>query len=98
MSDSGRIHISIEQGRHNQFFNIIERDRFGGAGTLVWGGSRMNFHVLQGGSVTGTRYCIKILLPHVRLFRSAVDLDFLFMYDKATPRHTTVAASRALGG
>ncbi|GFX78968.1 transposable element Tc1 transposase [Trichonephila clavipes] len=47
------------------------------------------------GSVNGTRYCNEILLPYVRLFRSAMGLQFLFMDDNA-PCHRTVAAEQLL--
>ncbi|GFW29782.1 transposable element Tcb2 transposase [Trichonephila clavipes] len=47
------------------------------------------------GSVNGTRYCNKILLPYVRLFRGAMGLQFLFMNDNS-PCHRTVAAKQLL--
>ncbi|GFY08435.1 transposable element Tcb2 transposase [Trichonephila clavipes] len=47
------------------------------------------------GSVNETRYCNKILLPYVRLFRGAMGLQFLFMDDNA-PCHRTVAAEQLL--
>ncbi|GFW61252.1 transposable element Tc1 transposase [Trichonephila clavipes] len=47
------------------------------------------------GSVNGTRYCNEILLPYVRLFRGAMDLQFLFMDDNA-PCHRTVAVEQLL--
>ncbi|GFV65761.1 transposable element Tc3 transposase [Trichonephila clavipes] len=51
--------------------NIIERDRYGGRGVLVWGGimlgSRTDLHIFDAGSVNGTLYCNEILLPYVRL-------------------------------
>ncbi|GFW19286.1 transposable element Tcb2 transposase [Trichonephila clavipes] len=74
-SDSHRILIWREQGSRNHPSNIIERDRYGGRGVLVWGGimlgSRTDFHIFDAGSVNGTRYCNEILLPYVRLFRGA---------------------------
>ncbi|GFW40095.1 transposable element Tcb2 transposase [Trichonephila clavipes] len=79
--------------------NIIERDRYGGRGVLVWGGimlgSRTDLHIFDAGSVNGTRYCNEILLPYVRLFRGAIGLQFLFMDDNA-PCHRTVAAEQLL--
>ncbi|GFV27836.1 transposable element Tc3 transposase [Trichonephila clavipes] len=79
--------------------NIIERDRFGGRGVLVWGGimlgSRIDLHIFDAGSVNGTRYCNEILLPYVRLFRGTMCLQFLFMDDNA-PCHRTVAAKQHL--
>ncbi|GFX31437.1 transposable element Tc3 transposase [Trichonephila clavipes] len=96
-SDSYRILIWRERGRRNHPSNIIERDRYGGRGVLVWGGimlgSRTDLHIFDEGSVNGTRYCNEILLPYVRLFRGAMGLQFLFMDDNA-PCHRTVAAEQ----
>ncbi|GFY35396.1 transposable element Tcb2 transposase [Trichonephila clavipes] len=98
-SDSHRILIWRERGRRNHPSNIIERDRYGGRGALVWGGimlgSRTDLHIFDAGSVTGTRYCNEILLPYVRLFRGAMGLQFLFMDDNA-PCHRTVAAEQLI--
>ncbi|GFX53048.1 transposable element Tcb2 transposase [Trichonephila clavipes] len=98
-SDSHRILIWRERGSRNHPSNIIERDRYGGHGVLVWGGimlgSRTDLHIFDAGSVNGTRYCNEILLPYVRLFRGATGLQFLFMVDNA-PCHRTVAAEQLL--
>ncbi|GFX11871.1 transposable element Tcb2 transposase [Trichonephila clavipes] len=98
-SDSYRILIWRERGSRNHPSNIIERDRYGGRGVLVWGGimlgSRTDLHIFDAGSVNGTRYCNEILLPYVRLFRGAMGLQFLFMDDNA-PCHRTVAAEQLL--
>ncbi|GFU41320.1 transposable element Tcb1 transposase [Trichonephila clavipes] len=98
-SDSQRILIWRERGSRNHPSNIIERDRYGGRGVLVWGGimlgSRTGLHIFDAGSVNGTRYCNEILLPFVRLFRGAMGLQFLFMDDNA-PFHRTVAAEQLL--
>ncbi|GFV88446.1 transposable element Tcb2 transposase [Trichonephila clavipes] len=94
-SDFHRILIWRERGSRNHPSNIIERDRYGGRGVLVWGGimlgSRTDLHIFDAGSVNGTRYYNEILLPYVRLFRGAMGLQFLFMDDNA-PCHRTVAA------
>ncbi|GFW37801.1 transposable element Tc1 transposase [Trichonephila clavipes] len=94
-SDSHRILIWRERGSRNHPSNIIERDRYGGRGVLVWGGimlgSRTDFYIFDAGSVNGTRYYNEILLPYVRLFRGAMSLQFLFMDDNV-PCHRTVAA------
>ncbi|GFV11107.1 transposable element Tcb1 transposase [Trichonephila clavipes] len=94
-SDSHCILIWRERGSRNHPSNIIERDRYGGRGVLVWGGimlgSRTDLHIFDAGSVNGTRYCNEILLPYVRLFSGAMGLQFLFMDDNA-PCHRTVAA------
>ncbi|GFU87343.1 transposable element Tcb2 transposase [Trichonephila clavipes] len=98
-SDSHRILIWRERGSRNHPSNIIERDRYGGRGVLVWGGimlgSRTDLHIFDAGSVNGTRYCNEILLPYVRLFRGTMGLQFLFMDDYA-PCHRTVAAEQLL--
>ncbi|GFX78765.1 transposable element Tcb2 transposase [Trichonephila clavipes] len=98
-SDSHRILIWRERGSRNLPSNIIERDRYGGRGVLVWGGimlgSRTDLHIFDAGSVNGTRYCNEILLPYVRLFRGAMGLQFLFMEHNA-PCHRTVAAEQLL--
>ncbi|GFS90447.1 transposable element Tc1 transposase [Trichonephila clavipes] len=98
-SDSHRILIWRERGNRNHPSNIIERDRYGGHGVLLWGGimlgSRTDLHIFDAGSVNGTRYCNEILLPYVRLFRGALGLQFLFMDDNA-PCHRTVAAKQLL--
>ncbi|GFV59501.1 transposable element Tcb1 transposase [Trichonephila clavipes] len=98
-SDSHRILIWRDRGSRNHPSNIIERDRYGGRGVLVWGGimlgSLTDLHIFDAGSVNGTRYCNEILLPYVRLFRGAMGLQFLFMDDNA-PCHRTVAAEQLL--
>ncbi|GFW94703.1 transposable element Tc3 transposase [Trichonephila clavipes] len=98
-SDSHRILIWRERGSRNHPSNIIERDRYGDRGILVWGGivlgSRTELHIFDAGSVNGTRYCNEILLPYVRLFRGAMGLQFLYMDDNA-PCHRTVAAEQLL--
>ncbi|GFU41129.1 transposable element Tcb2 transposase [Trichonephila clavipes] len=98
-SDSLCILIWRERGSRNHPSNIIERDRYGGRGVLVWGGimlgSRTYLHIFDAGSVNGTSYCNEILLPYVRLFRGAMGLQFLFMDDNA-PCHRTVAAEKLL--
>ncbi|GFV28913.1 transposable element Tcb2 transposase [Trichonephila clavipes] len=92
-SDSHRILIWRERESRNHPSNIIERDRYGGRGVLVWGGimlgSRTDLHIFDAGSVN------EILLPYVRLFRGAMGLQFLFMNDNA-PCHRTVAAEQLL--
>ncbi|GFX97104.1 transposable element Tcb1 transposase [Trichonephila clavipes] len=96
-SDSHRILIWRERGSRNHPSNIIERDRFGGRGILVWRGimlgSRTDLHIFDAGSVNGTRYCNQFLLPYVRLFRGAMGLQFRFMVDNV-PCHRTVAAEQ----
>ncbi|GFW33831.1 transposable element Tcb1 transposase [Trichonephila clavipes] len=98
-SDFHRILIWRERGSRNHPSNIIERDRYGGRGFLVWRGimlgSRTDLHIFDAGSVNGTCYCNEILLPYVRLFRGAMGLQFLFMDDNA-PCHRTVAAVQLL--
>ncbi|GFU73673.1 transposable element Tc3 transposase [Trichonephila clavipes] len=98
-SNSHCILIWRERGSRNHSSNIIERDRYGGRGVLVWGGimlgSRTDLHIFDAGSVNGTRYCNEIHIPYVRLFRGAMGLQFLFMGDNA-PCYRTVAAKQLL--
>ncbi|GFT60472.1 transposable element Tcb2 transposase [Trichonephila clavipes] len=87
-----------ERGSRIHPSNIIESDRYGGRGVLVWGGimlgSRTDLHIFDAGSVNGSRYCNEIL-PYARLFRGAMGLQFLFMDDNA-PCHRTIAAEQLL--
>ncbi|GFV73852.1 transposable element Tc1 transposase [Trichonephila clavipes] len=98
-SDSHRILIWRERGSRNHPSNIIERDKYGGRGVLVWGsimlGSRTDLHIFDAGSVNGTHYCNEILLPNVRLFRGTMGLQFLFMDDNA-PCYRIVTAEQLL--
>ncbi|GFT76766.1 transposable element Tcb1 transposase [Trichonephila clavipes] len=98
-SDSHRILIWRERESRNHPSDIIERDRYGGRGVLVWRGillgCRTDLHIFDAGSVNGTRYCNEILLPYVHLFRGAMGLQFLFMDDNA-PCHRTVTAEQLL--
>ncbi|GFU26505.1 transposable element Tcb2 transposase [Trichonephila clavipes] len=98
-SGSHRILIWRERGSRNHPSNIIERDRYGGRGVLVWEGvmlgSRTDLHIFDAGSVNGTRYCNEILLSYARLFRGAMGVQFLFMDDNA-PCHRTVGAEQLL--
>ncbi|GFV80206.1 transposable element Tcb2 transposase [Trichonephila clavipes] len=103
-TDESRFSLSSDShleraGSRNHPSNIIERDRYGGRGVLVWGGimlgSRTDLHIFDAGSVNGTRYCNEILLPYVRLFSGAMGLQFLFMDDNA-PCHRTVADEQLL--
>ncbi|GFU72628.1 transposable element Tcb2 transposase [Trichonephila clavipes] len=96
-SDSHRILIWRERGSRNHPSNIIERDKYGGRGVLVWGSIMLgtDLHIFDTGSVNGTRYCNEILLPYVLFFRGAMGLQFLFMDDNA-PCHRTVAAEQLL--
>ncbi|GFU64943.1 transposable element Tcb2 transposase [Trichonephila clavipes] len=98
-SDSHRILIWRERGSRNHPSNIIERDRYGGRGVLVWGGimlgSRTDLHIFDAGSVNGTRYCNEILLPYVRFLEVLWVCSSLFMDDN-TPCHRTVATEQLL--
>ncbi|GFV44811.1 HTH_Tnp_Tc3_2 domain-containing protein [Trichonephila clavipes] len=75
-SDSHRILIWRERGSRNHPSNIIERDRYGGRGVLVWGGimlgSRTDLHIFDAGSVNGTRYCVTRFFFHMCVFLEAL--------------------------
>ncbi|GFX08880.1 transposable element Tc3 transposase [Trichonephila clavipes] len=73
--------------------STIERNRYGGAGWPVWGGiilgSRTDLHV-QSVSMTGHIYRDVILEQHVRVFRGAMDAEFLGMDDNARLHRTNI--------
>ncbi|GFY12483.1 transposable element Tc3 transposase [Trichonephila clavipes] len=73
--------------------NTIERNRFGGAKWLVWGGiflgSRTDL-LVQSVTITGHIYRDIILEQHVRLFRGAMGAEFLFMDDNARPHRANI--------
>ncbi|GFU81727.1 transposable element Tcb2 transposase [Trichonephila clavipes] len=56
---------------------------------------RTVLHIFDRGSVIGDRYCEEVILPHVRLFRGAIDPDFIFMDDNARS-HRTLAVEELL--
>ncbi|GFW29488.1 transposable element Tcb1 transposase [Trichonephila clavipes] len=68
--------------------NIQVKDRYPTYSIMVWAGIMINgctrLHVVANGTMTGQRYIDEVLLPHVRLFRSAVGDKFVFMDDNAT--------------
>ncbi|GBN32429.1 Fat-like cadherin-related tumor suppressor, partial [Araneus ventricosus] len=92
-SDSRRIFIWRAPGTRYHQENTIERHRYGGAGWLVWGGiilgSRTDLHV-QSVTMTGHIYRDVILEQHVRLFRGAMGVEFLFMDDNARPHRANI--------
>ncbi|GFU01673.1 transposable element Tcb2 transposase [Trichonephila clavipes] len=99
-SDSHRILIWRERGSRNHPSNIIERDRYGGRGVLVWGGIMLgsrtesftsSTQVQSTGPVIVTRFFFHMCV----FFRGAMGLQFLFMDDNA-PCHRTVAAEQLL--
>ncbi|GFV20418.1 transposable element Tcb2 transposase [Trichonephila clavipes] len=91
-SDSQHVLIWREIGTLSYTSNIKERHHYGDPGVLVWGGIMLNgrteLHIFDRGSVIGYRYCEEVLLPHVRLFRGAIGLAFIFMDDNARPHRT----------
>ncbi|GFX88860.1 transposable element Tc1 transposase [Trichonephila clavipes] len=114
-SDSYRILIWRERESRNHPSNIIERDRYGGRGVLVWGGimlgSRTDLHIIDAGSVNGTRYCNEILLPCLEVseelgiphrvisrlwYRFQVDGNVSRCYSPGRPRVTTPNEDRYL--
>ncbi|GFW13179.1 transposable element Tcb1 transposase [Trichonephila clavipes] len=79
--------------------NIQEKNRYPTCSIMVWAGIMINgrtrLHVVANGTMTGQRYIDKVLLPHVRLFRGAVGVKFVFMDDNATC-HRTLAVHNCL--
>ncbi|GFY21948.1 transposable element Tcb1 transposase [Trichonephila clavipes] len=92
-SHSLRTLIWREPGTRYHHENTIERHRYGGAGWLVWGGiilgSRTDLHV-QSATMTGHIYRDVILEQLVRLFRGAMDAEFLFMDDNVRPHPANI--------
>ncbi|GFX89204.1 transposable element Tcb1 transposase [Trichonephila clavipes] len=88
-----RLRLTCTPGTRYQKENIIERHRYGGAGWLVWDGiildSRTHLHV-QSVTMTGHIYQDVILEQNVRLFRGAMDAEFLFMDDNARPHRANI--------
>ncbi|GFY19243.1 transposable element Tcb1 transposase [Trichonephila clavipes] len=92
-SDSHWTLIWRSPGTRENQENAIERHRYGGAGWLVWGGiilgSRTDLHV-QSVTMTGHIYRDVNLEQHVRLFRGAMGVEFLFMDDNARPHRANI--------
>ncbi|GFV83452.1 transposable element Tcb2 transposase [Trichonephila clavipes] len=78
-SDCRRQLLWRESGTAYRPENIQEKDRYPICSIMVWAGIMINgrtrLHVVANGTMTGQRYIDEVLLPHVRLFRGAVDLN-----------------------
>ncbi|GFT78584.1 transposable element Tcb2 transposase [Trichonephila clavipes] len=78
-SDCRRQLIWRESGTAYRPENIQEKDRYPTCSIKVWAGIMINghthLHVVANGTLTGQRYIDEVLLPHVRLFRGAVDSE-----------------------
>ncbi|GFV45210.1 transposable element Tc1 transposase [Trichonephila clavipes] len=76
-SDCRRQLILRESGTAYRPENIQEKDRYPTCSIMVWAGIMINgrtrLHVVANGTMTGQRYIDEVLLPHVWLFRGAVD-------------------------
>ncbi|GFU90223.1 transposable element Tcb1 transposase [Trichonephila clavipes] len=85
-SDSHRTLIWRVSGTRYHQEKTIERNRYGGAGWLIWGGiilvSRTDLHV-QSVTMTGHICRDVILEQHVRLFWDAMGAEFLILDDNA---------------
>ncbi|GFV45871.1 transposable element Tcb1 transposase [Trichonephila clavipes] len=88
-----RLRLTWTPGTRYHQENTIERNRYGGAGWLVWRGiivgSRTDLHV-QSVTTTGHPYRDVILEQHVRLFRGAMGAEFLFMDGNARPHRANI--------
>ncbi|GFY33934.1 transposable element Tc3 transposase [Trichonephila clavipes] len=92
-SDSRRTLIWRASGSRYHQENTIERHRYGGAGRLVWGGIILGFRTdlhVQSVTMTGHIYRNINLEQRVRLFRGAMDAEFLFMDDNARPYRANI--------
>ncbi|GFT79515.1 transposable element Tcb1 transposase [Trichonephila clavipes] len=71
----------------------IERNRYGSAGWLVWGGiilgSRTDLHV-QSVTMIGHIYRDGILKQHVRLFWGTIGAEFPFMDNNTRPQSANI--------
>ncbi|GFX68435.1 transposable element Tcb2 transposase [Trichonephila clavipes] len=71
---------------------IVLKRPLWGPEVVVWGGIMLNgwieLNVFDRCSETGDRNCKEVILPHVRLFRSAIGPDFIFMDDNTWPQQT----------
>ncbi|GFU62341.1 transposable element Tcb2 transposase [Trichonephila clavipes] len=98
-SDCRRQLIWRDSGTAYRPENIQEKDRYPTCSIMLWAGIMINghtrLHVVANGTLTGQRYIDEVLLPHVRLFRSAVGDKFVFMDDNATC-HRTLAVQDCL--
>ncbi|GFU81575.1 transposable element Tcb2 transposase [Trichonephila clavipes] len=98
-SDCRRQLIWRKSGTAYRPENIQEKDRYPTCSIMVRAGiminGRTSLHVVANGTMTGQRYIDEVLLPHVHLFRSAVDDKFVFMDDNATC-HRTLAVQDCL--
>ncbi|GFY08067.1 transposable element Tcb2 transposase [Trichonephila clavipes] len=78
-SDCRRQLIWRESGTAYRPENIQVKDRYPTCSIMVWAGIMINgrtrLHVVANGTMTGQRYIDEVLLPHVRLFRGAGDLN-----------------------
>lgn len=88
-SDSRRRLVWREAGTRYHPSNIVERDRYGGAGVLVWGGisigGRTDLYVLPRGTMTGQRYRDDVLARHVEPFARDHGPGFILQDDNARP-------------
>lgn len=88
--------------RKNQRFlpqNIVERDRYGGGGMMVWGGisdvDRTDLKFFENGTVTGVRYRDEILQGVVGPYAQNRGQNFILQQDNARP-HTALVSTEYL--
>ncbi|GFV34398.1 transposable element Tcb2 transposase [Trichonephila clavipes] len=99
-SDCRRQLIWRESGTAYRPENIQEKDRYPTCSIMVWAGIMINgrtrLHVVANGTMTGQRYIDEVLLPHVRLFRSAVGDKFVLFVDDNATCHRKLAVQDCL--
>ncbi|GFX67148.1 hypothetical protein TNCV_2184951 [Trichonephila clavipes] len=77
---------------------IPERGRYGGPGVAGLGYIMLNLrtevHVFDTCSLIGYRYCKKVILSHVCLFRVAIRINFILMGENAGLHRTSDVQQR----
>ena len=79
--------IRRERGTGYKSHNNREIDNYDGSGLMIWAGIMLDgstpLHVFERGTVTARNCRGEGLKPYVRLFRDAVEPEFILMDDNA---------------